>query len=743
MVLKTGMIFIRLLSTCNYIDETTHASTLIPFHRLLRQNWYAGKTGQAVWITAEKEERRCTRTEKGFKFLFVLFCDQMLGDRFSPAMRSFRRSSFIAFRRSNLGNLYQSFTRRKKSTGTSNMADAHTTAAEVREKEQAPSFSLHTISTMTSLPDVEDDEAGPSSAELSPTPIPPVSSALQRTESNTSFLLRLSGRLRRSLHFPSNKREQSVKFLAGNEVAVKEDVKPPLLHESGEEAFTNHATIKIVNCDESYDEFKLIQQILRRNRPDEIKKLLRKRNWPLGHRVRANLWQEICKLNNPDFNAYKGSYESEAWEEHSGDFSPKVRFLLSSDTIYNCYELNANGLKALHRLIRALDATIPTLNYAPFVQPILALFLHYMNEDDAYACVFWILKNHANYMKSSAQASKATSYTLLALVKIHKPAVYKTLKNWIGSSDANILTRALQNWSRWIFCALPFEHLICVIDCYLYEGSKVLMRVAIALLSTWHKNVKIPDDLAGKTCQERIDLFAEGIVQSIKDENVSVAALFETATKIRNFSGSQIARFQERHEKMILQSEGPDFPTVDLPAMYIKPFISSIVSSEVAFQLMCYLPERYQLTTPVLIYRVCDDGTSFYHLWTKIDEAESTLLIIKTDKGEVFGAFCDEPWGNRTKIRERGSGKYFGGGLSFVWNLDENNQVNKYNWKENQAEYFMAAPYDREPTVLMIGGNAIYIADELIKGSTLPGNTFRNPELVKGGAFKIYDMEVI
>ncbi|CAG9536492.1 unnamed protein product [Cercopithifilaria johnstoni] len=639
----------------------------------------------------------------------------MSGDHSSSTMRSFSRS--------NLGNLYQSFIKRKKSISTRKRTDAHITAIGVRDKEQASFLLLPTISTMTSLPDVEYDETGPSSIELSTTPIPPISSALQRTESST-FFSRLSGRLRRSLHLLSNKRERPVKFLAGNEVEVNEDVRPSLLHENGEETFTNYASIKIVNYDESNGDIKLVRQILHRNRSDEIKKLLRKKNWPVGHRIRANLWQEICKLNNPDFNAHKGSYESEAQEEDVGHFSPRPRFLLSPDNIHNCYELNANGIKALHRLIHVLDATIPTLNYAPLVQPILALFLHYMSEDDAYACVFWILKNHSNYMKGSAQASKATSYTLLELVKIHKTAVYRTLRNWIGSSDANILSRALQNWPRWIFCALPFEHLICVIDCYLYEGSK------------------IPDDLADKTCQERIDLFAEMIVQSVNNENISVAALLEAAVRIRNFSGAKIARFQERHEKMILQSEGPDLAVVDLPAAHIKPFISSIVSSEVAFQLMCHLPEKYQLITPTLIYHLYDDGTSFYRLWTKIDEAESTLLIIKTGKSEVLGAFCDEPWGNRTKIRERGSGKYFGGGLSFVWNLDENNQVNKYDWKENQAECFMAAPYDREPTILMIGGNAIYIVDELIKGSSLPGNTFGNPELVKGGTFKIYDMEV-
>ncbi|VDO48537.1 unnamed protein product, partial [Brugia timori] len=349
---------------------------------------------------------------------------------------------------------------------------------------------------MTSLPDVEDDGAGPSSIELPTTPITLTPLVLQRTESSTSFLSRLSGRLRRSLHLPSNKREQFVKFLRDQ----------TSLHIAFclQETFTNYARIIIVNYDESYGSIKLIRQILHRNRPDEIKKMLRKTNWPIGHRIRANLWQEICKLNNPDFNAHKVSYESDGWEENVGHFPPKARFLQSSDTIHECYELNADGLKALHRLIRALDATIPTLNYAPLMQPILALCLHYMSEDDAYACVFWILKNHSNYMKCSALASKATGYTLLALIKVHKTAVYKTLKNWIGSSDENILASALQSWPKWIFCALPFEHLICVIDCYLYEGSKM------------------PDDLTDKTCQERIDLFAERIVQSVKHQNISV-----------------------------------------------------------------------------------------------------------------------------------------------------------------------------------------------------------------------------
>ncbi|VDO61086.1 unnamed protein product, partial [Onchocerca flexuosa] len=200
-----------------------------------------------------------------------------------------------------------------KASSSSIFIDVHTNATEVRDKEQAPFFYLAPISTVTSSSDVEDDEAGPSSTELPTTPIRPTPSALQRTESNTTFLSRLSDRLRRSFHLTSNK--QSVKFLASDEVAVSEDLKTSLLHESRDETFTSYANIKIVNYNESYDSIELVRQILQRNRSSEIKRLLRKANWPMGHKTRANLWQEICKFNNPDFNAYKNSYESEGLEQ--------------------------------------------------------------------------------------------------------------------------------------------------------------------------------------------------------------------------------------------------------------------------------------------------------------------------------------------------------------------------------------------------------------------------------------------
>ncbi|VDN29399.1 unnamed protein product [Gongylonema pulchrum] len=115
-------------------------------------------------------------------------------------------------------------------------------------------------------------------------------------------------------------------------------------------------------------------------------------------------------------------------------------------------------------------------------------------------------------------------------------------------------------------------------------------------------------------------------------------------------------------------------------------------------------------------------------------------MIIQTRTDEIFGAFCDAAWSTRRNKRDTGpQGKYFGDAQSFVWNLSADGQLNVYNWAERQPRFFMAAPTD---TTLMIGGSAIKLEENLRNGTTIPGNTFKNPEFVKGGIFTVEEMEI-
>ena len=56
---------------------------------------------------------------------------------------------------------------------------------------------------------------------------------------------------------------------------------------------------------------------------------------------------------------------------------------------------------------------------------------------------------------------------------------------------------------------------------------------------------------------------------------------------------------------------------------------------------------------------------------SRVDVAEQSLIIIRSTKGDVFGAYCSASWSERNDIRERTRTKYFGTGESFVWHEDK------------------------------------------------------------------------
>jgi hypothetical protein len=100
--------------------------------------------------------------------------------------------------------------------------------------------------------------------------------------------------------------------------------------------------------------------------------------------------------------------------------------------------------------------------------------------------------------------------------------------------------------------------------------------------------------------------------------------------------------------------------------MYTAAFESAIIDTESACELMCALPSRFQLETPILLFRLSEHGASFTQLWTQIDEAEQSLIIIRSTAGEIFGAYCSACWAERKDVRERAKTRYFGTGESFV-----------------------------------------------------------------------------
>lgn len=73
--------------------------------------------------------------------------------------------------------------------------------------------------------------------------------------------------------------------------------------------------------------------------------------------------------------------------------------------------------------------------------------------------------------------------TVRYLVKKYTPATFSFVKSVIGEKDVLLF---YDEWLWWTLEFLPLDHLMRIVDCYLLEGIKILYRVAIVLLKSFH-----------------------------------------------------------------------------------------------------------------------------------------------------------------------------------------------------------------------------------------------------------------
>ncbi|KAJ1362562.1 hypothetical protein KIN20_022162 [Parelaphostrongylus tenuis] len=299
-----------------------------------------------------------------------------------------------------------------------------------------------------------------------------------------------------------------------------------------------------------------------------------------------------------------------------------------------------------------------------------------------------------------------------------------------GVADDSILVKALRDWLSWIFNGLPLDHVVRIIDCYLVEGHKFVTRAAIAIINLWSKSLKNRphEEMRGKSQEERIETVKMELANAAQQIQISAESFIQIATRIRNLQSSTITRLQAHFENKLREEVNRRQSLKrSLPRrtghLFTQPFSSAIVDQEAAAEIMSALPPRLQLETPKLLFRLSIDGASFTHLWSKIDCAEQSLLLIRTTRGEKFGAYCSSSWAERNDRRERSKSKYFGTGESFIWVLDrELGLPIIYGWVGNNNENADASPQmfmAAGDKLLVIGsgdGDAIRISEELTHG---------------------------
>jgi len=331
---------------------------------------------------------------------------------------------------------------------------------------------------------------------------------------------------------------------------------------------------------------------------------------------------------------------------------------------------------------------------------------------------------------------------------------------------------------------LELKYLSRVMDCYLYEGHKVLFRTALALLKLFHK--AIVDKKGDLYNSAKKDGIHKTFAKFCKNLNISSEELLKTAFKIPRFSKSDIqkltvkleleakanklhraGRKSRSNEELSTDGGGSDranshnFSTPQHRPSGTYPIhhlVSELLSKEQLMSIWDELPDRISSVKPTLAYSSNEHGVSLTTFFNRVDKYEPTIIAVRTTDKEVFGAYCSTSWGQRNQKDDKGMRmRYFGTGETFLFKFKEGSTACiKYEWvkkddsisdddenqkKDRAKELFMSA----DNTMVTIGGGggtAIYLDENLRFGQTERCETFENDPLCSDRDFTINAIEV-
>ncbi|ORM41749.1 TLD domain-containing protein 2 [Babesia sp. Xinjiang] len=158
--------------------------------------------------------------------------------------------------------------------------------------------------------------------------------------------------------------------------------------------------------------------------------------------------------------------------------------------------------------------------------------------------------------------------------------------------------------------------------------------------------------------------------------------------------------------------------------------LSRILKVDMVSQLIDSLPPALAIRDWELSFKTSHDGVSFRTLYKNLEGHGHCLLVIKDDRGGVFGAFT-----GHIGL----SYKFYGTADTFVFRFNEG-RLKVYRSKGNNKCFV----YSNENAIVIGGGanSALSIHESFRSGTTAACETFGNEPLSNTFAFNIDEMEV-
>eukprot|EP01105_Mastigella_eilhardi_P016362 TRINITY_DN3737_c0_g1_i3.p1 TRINITY_DN3737_c0_g1~~TRINITY_DN3737_c0_g1_i3.p1 ORF type:complete len:382 (-),score=94.97 TRINITY_DN3737_c0_g1_i3:74-1219(-) len=374
----------------------------------------------------------------------------------------------------------------------------------------------------------------------------------------------------------------------------------------------------------------------------------------------------------------------------------------------------------------------PSTQFAPFFPDLVLLLLTQMTEAQTYVVLCKLIKQRDAYTRPFICISES-DFTFFCesfddLVAQPLPAISKHMKS-IGLSSCMPFSKA---WFSSMFVGhVKYSTALRILDCFLNEGNKVLYRIGIGIL------LQAKPYLLKTTNAED---FLKTLLQAAL-YNLDATRLFKCAfgMQLAKSSSTALAAMDRGRTSPPRPSEDIRLSEDSRNSVFYRPTIEtpSIVVSDSQFELLwSYIPQRFAIMDPHLLYVTERDGFSLATVFSKSRSYCPLLIIIKTLARHIFGAFITTP------LSDLGQSLTGGDGECFLWSIWP--KVGQYCWTPN-AQNTQFVVTNSTATTLIFGhgrnGPGIELDQEL-HGVSGASQTYNNPQLAETPNFTVAALEV-